>query len=120
MKKLTEYQNEDALDLLADIMEPMVEIMNDQEVTVPAKAGNVLKALTMAMKNHKTAFIAVMAKLEDVPVEEYKCNVLTLPKIAIELLQDKELLAFFRDALQEIGLDVLTDATENSEATETK
>lgn len=32
MKKLTEYENEEALDLLADILEPAVAIISDPEI----------------------------------------------------------------------------------------
>lgn len=94
--KLTDTTNEQALDMLADILEPCSEIFTDEELKKAFEAGeSQLKIVKMAIKSHKEAIIQIMATLDGVPVEEYHCNVLTLPIRLIELLNDKELAPFF-------------------------
>ena len=90
MKKLSEYQDEAALELLADIIEPAGEIMSDEEVG-KAYAKSKFKAISVALRNHKSAIIKILATLDGVPVEEYKCNVFTLPIKLLEILGDPEL-----------------------------
>lgn len=101
MRKLSDYQNEEALDLLADIVDPASLIMGDAEVKAALKGENKLPRLTKAIiRNHKPELIEILARLDGVPVEEYRCNVFTLPIKVIEILNDKELLDFFSSAAE--------------------
>ena len=93
--KLSEYQGEAALDILADLIEPAGEIMSDKEIGEIFKK-NRFKAIGMAIKNHKKAVMHIMAIMDGVPVEEYKCNVFTLPAKILELLNDPEMIQLFQ------------------------
>lgn len=97
--KLSEFTNEKALDLLADLIEPATKIMTDPRVKElyesKAKMPEVVKHV---IKNHKESIIEILAILDGVPVEEYTCNIFTLPKKVIELFNDKELIDFFSSA----------------------
>ena len=92
--KLSEYQGEAALDLLADLIEPAGEIMSDKEIGDAFKE-NRFKAIGIAIRNHKKAVIQIMAAMDGVPVDEYKCNVFTLPVKILELLNDPDLVQLF-------------------------
>ena len=92
--KLSEYQGEAALDLLADLIEPAGEIMSDKEIGEVFKK-NRFKAIGLAIKNHKKAVMHIMAIMDGVPVDEYKCNVFTLPAKILELLNDPALIQLF-------------------------
>ena len=92
--KLSEYQGEAALDILADLIEPAGEIMSDKEIGEVFKK-NRFKAIGLAIKNHKKAVMQIMAVLDGVPVDEYKCNVFTLPAKILELLNDPDLIQLF-------------------------
>ena len=92
--KLSEYQGEAALDLLADLIEPAGEIMSDKEIGEVFKK-NRFKSIGLAIKNHKKAVMQIMAVLDGVPVDEYKCNVFTLPAKILELLNDPDLIQLF-------------------------
>ena len=92
--KLSEYQGEAALDLLADLIEPAGEIMSDKEIGEVFKK-NRFKAIGLAVRNHKKALIQIMATMDGVPVDEYKCNVFTLPVKILEILNDPELVQLF-------------------------
>ena len=93
--KLSEYQGEAALDILADLIEPVGEIMTDKEIGEVFKK-NRFKAIGLAIKNHKKAVMQIMATIDGVPVEEYKCNVFTLPVKILELLNDPEMIQLFQ------------------------
>ena len=92
--KLSEYQGEAALDILADLIEPTGEIMSDKEIGEVFKK-NRFAAIGLAIKNHKKAVMQIMATMDGVPVDEYKCNVFTLPAKILELLNDSELIRLF-------------------------
>ena len=92
--KLSEYQGEEALDILAELIEPVGEIMADKEIGEVFKK-NRFKAIGLAIRNHKKAVMQIMATMDGVPVEEYKCNVLTLPVKVLELLNDPALIELF-------------------------
>ena len=92
--KLSEYHGEEALDLLADLIEPAGEIMSDKEIGEVFKK-NRFKAIGMAIKNHKKAVMQIMAAMDGVPVDEYKFNVFTLPLKILEILNDPDLIQFF-------------------------
>lgn len=95
MRKISDYRDEDALDLLADIMEPAVEIMADDDVRKAFEAGGKLHGVTLAIKGHKESVMRILARLEGVPREEYHCTVFALPAVVLEVLNDQELLGFF-------------------------
>ena len=92
--KLSEYQGEAALDILADLIEPAGEIMSDKEIGDVFKK-NRFKAIGLAIKNHKKAVMQILATMDGVPVEEYKCNVFSLPVKILELLNDPEMIQLF-------------------------
>ena len=93
--KLSEYQGEAALDILAELIEPAGEIMSDKEIGDVFKQ-NRFKAIGMAIKNHKKAVMQILATMDGVPVDEYKCNVFSLPVKILELLNDPEMIRLFR------------------------
>lgn len=92
--KLSEYQGEAALDILADLIEPAGEIMTDKEIGDVFKKNRFM-AIGLAIKNHKKAVMQIMATMDGVPVEEYKCNVFTLPVKILEMLNDPDIVQLF-------------------------
>lgn len=112
--KLSEYQGEAALDILADLIEPAGEIMTDKEIGDVFKK-NRFRAIGMAIKNHKKAVMQIMATIDGVPVEEYKCNVFTLPVKILELLNDPDIVQLFTYQGQTGGANSSGSASENTE-----
>lgn len=81
MRDLT---NEEALDLFADLMEPVAEILTDNEVK-KAYGEKPIKGIKVAIKRHKRTIVSILAMLDGVPEKNYKVNVLTLPMKVLEL-----------------------------------
>ena len=99
MKKLSEYKNEEALDLLADIIEPASTILADKSVKEAFKSKNKFKTAKVAIKSHKKEIIEILARLDGVEPNEYHCNVFTLPATVLQILQDQQLVDFFSSAV---------------------
>ena len=95
MKKLSEYQDEEALDLLAEIIDPTVNIFGDEKVNYYIQNKVYLKAFQEAFRNHKEDLILMMSILEGVPREEYHFTLKTLPLLFIQVVSDPDLRAFF-------------------------
>ena len=112
--KLSEYQGEAALDILSDLIEPAGEIMTDKEIGDVFKK-NRFRAIGLAIKNHKKAVMQIMATMDGVPVEEYKCNVFTLPVKILELLNDPDIVQLFTYQGQTGGANSSGSASENIE-----
>lgn len=117
--KLSEYKNEDALDLLADILDPLSEILIDPEVQqiVKDKSTTKMKAVQFLLKSHPKEIMQIMARLDGVPVEEYELNIITLPKKLLEIFNDKELVSFFRSQGQMMAGDNFGSVMANTEET---
>lgn len=112
--KLSEFKGEDALDVLADIIEPTTAIFNDAEIKKAWKDGsNVASCLKIAIKTHKKDVLAIMAALEQKPYDEFvkTVNVLTLPVKAMQIMRDKELMSFFTELRTMTPEESFGDAT---------
>lgn len=107
--KLSEVKGEKALDMFADLIEPVTEIIDDKEISEILKrrdknAGikaTLGKAASKAIKNHKKAVIRILATLDDVPVEKYECTIMSLPKKLLDILNDPAIFELFTLQSQE-------------------
>lgn len=96
MRKLSEIKGEEALDVLAEIIEPAAEIFTDENVKNALKAeNNKAKAAKIILKGHNKAVLTLMAALEGVPVEEYQPTLFALPSLILGVLNDPELNSLF-------------------------
>jgi hypothetical protein len=116
MRKLSEIGNEGKLDIIADILEPMANIMQDKEIAKAAKESY-LKAIQAAIRLHKKEVIEILARIDGVPVKDYKYGMLELPFQLVSILQDGDVMSFFgSQALTES--ESSTKHTANTEASE--
>lgn len=96
MRKLSEIKGKEALDVLAEIIEPAAEIFTDENVKNALKAeNNKAKAAKIILKDHNKAVLTLMATLEGVPVEEYQPTLFALPSLILGVLNDPELNSLF-------------------------
>ena len=96
MRKLSEVKGEEALDVLAEILEPIVTIINDEEV----KAGfetNVAKSVSVALKKYKTEILQIFASINGKSVEKTceEIDILSLPSYIVEILNEPEIQRLF-------------------------
>lgn len=94
--KLSDYKGEDAIELLADILEPAMEIIGDESIKKAADSKMSRGALVkMVLKNHKKAILEIMARIDGEDPATYNPGVLTLPARLLELFNDEEFMQLF-------------------------
>ena len=115
--KISELKNEEALDFLADIIEPASEIMVDPQLKELIKSKNKGAIIKILIKNHKKSIIEILARLDNVPVDEYEVSIFTLPQKILDLVNDKELVDFFTS---QVSMEVPNFSIEPTENTKEK
>ena len=127
--KLSDYKGEEALDVLADIIEPITFILADKDIQkMKEEAEKNKKPLPMisyvkpAIKNHKAEIIQILARLENQTPEEYKetLSLATLPVQVLEFLNDPEIQKLFISQSQTSTEQLASSGSvsENTEARE--
>lgn len=125
--KLSDYKGEEAIEILADIIEPLTAILGDEDMRKIASENKGKKITPVSyikpiLKNHPKEVIEVLAGIDKEPVEEYrkKVNVLTLPMKLLELMNDPQMQSLFTSQGQtDMNLKPHSgSATENTEAEE--
>lgn len=118
MRKLSEYKNEEAIELLADILEPTTIILADKDIANIINTKSKIEIITAILKAHKKEVIQILATLDGVKVEDYSCNVFTLPMKILEIFNDKDIQSFFKSQFQSSDMNAFGSVTENIEETE--
>lgn len=116
--KLSDYKGEEALLVLADLIEPVGEIMTDKEVLKDlTKGGNKFSAIAVAIRKHTKAVIALLAALERKDPVEYahEVTLATLPAKLLEILNDPELAQLFTSQGQTGDATSFGSASEKTE-----
>lgn len=108
--KLSEIKGDAALDVLAELIDPIAEIFGDKSIRDKLR-GNKFALIKALLKEHKKSIIAIMAALDRVPVEEYDVNLLTLPVKLLEMLNDPEIASLFTFAEPRTGANVSGSAS---------
>ena len=94
--RLSDYENEEAIEVLADVIEPAAYIMADPKITELFNSGKPkLLIVKHALREHKQEVIEVIAALHRKKPEELKFTIVSLVKDLLDLLNDPELLQVF-------------------------
>lgn len=117
--KISDFKNEDALDLLADIIDPTSRILTDIEVQNAIK-GNCTRMhlVKLIIKKHKSDILEILARLDGKDPKDYSCDLISLTKSILDLLNDEVIVDFFKSQGQMMVSGSSTPATENIEAKE--
>lgn len=117
MRKLSDYQGEEAIVLLGEILEPTMVILADKDVS-ENKAPTRLQLASIILKKHPKEILEILARLDGEEVKDYKCNILTLPTKVVEILNDKDLMDFFASQTAEMLKSASGAVTANTEEEE--
>lgn len=98
MMRITEFKDGDAIDLLADLIDPIAKILGDEEVKKAFSAGHSkLHIAKLCLKRHKEDILEILAKMNGQTVDEYTCNPVTILRDIVYLLNDQDLIDFFSE-----------------------
>ena len=92
MGKILDARGEEALDVLADLLDPVTEIAQDAEISAMMKSGGKAtysQLIAAILRRHKTAVFQIMA-IDDgkTPEEESKLlTAITIPARLMKLMQ---------------------------------
>ena len=103
--KLSELKGQDAIEAIADVIEPLAAIATDKRLRADFKkvadsddrVAAIGKVLPKAIKTHKADVVKVLAAVNRKTVKEYEAEA-TVQRIiadALDVLTDEELFAFF-------------------------
>lgn len=114
--RLSEIKDERALDVLAEIIDPVAEIATDEKIKKIYKSGKprILIAKEI-LKNHKKAIIKIMAELDEVPVDKYTFTLTELPAKVLDIMNDPEIERLFQSQGQKEDAPNSGSVTENTE-----
>lgn len=114
--KLREFENEQALDLLADIIEPIAHIMADDKVEKMVKAKKpVLIIASHILKNNKKDVIEIVAMMNGADPTTFRFNTVTLLKDIVEIMNDPDIISLFTLQGQTTDSESSGSATVNTE-----
>lgn len=101
MKKLSDYKNEDAVELWADLMEPILIILADEETSkLFAQKPPALKIAKELLKTHPKEVTEVLTIIDPTPVDGLNLMIRTVD-VVLEIMNNKEVLSFFGPAESE-------------------
>lgn len=91
MLKLSEIKGDDAIDVIADILDPVAVMLADKEVekTIKSKVPVIVKAQVI-LKRQKKAILEVLAILNQVDPKEFNPSLIELPVMLMSVIQDIE------------------------------
>lgn len=129
--KLSDIKGDRVLDVIADIIDPIANIVQDKDVAamferkaVPEGmdardffAKRMRKGMPVLLKDHKADIIAIMAAIEGVTPDQYATS-LDFPKLftdVMELVTDDAFLDFLSSSGTEKGVDAPGAASESFE-----
>lgn len=116
---LSDYKNEDAIDLIADLIVPITTILGDSDMrSAVAEDAPKAELIKIALKAHKKEVIEILARIQGIEPSEYKGTPVTMSFQILELLNDEEVQKLFLSEQQTEDLIPLMSATENTEEVE--
>lgn len=130
--KLSDIKGDRVLDVIADIIDPIANMVQDKDVAAMFKreavpdgmeardffAKRMRKGLPVLLKSHKADIIAIAAAIEGVTPEQYAAS-LDFPKLftdVMELVTDDAFLSFLSSSETGKGADAPGSASASSEA----
>ncbi len=115
--RFNELKNEQAIEALANMFDPIVEIASDAEIASAARNNDKVSTVKLMLKNHSRAIFELLAASEGIAPDEYECNMLTLPMKLLELLNQPELGFLFplQGQKTEPSFGSATESTEDAE-----
>jgi hypothetical protein len=126
MAKLSEIRGEAVIDVIADIIEPVINIASDPDIHDLVKpeevpdgtdareyaAKRLKRHVPKLIKSHRADVIAILAALQGEDAKEYGENltIMRLMNDAIDVLADDELVDFFMSQVSQATSDTDSDS----------
>ena len=106
-------KNEEALEMLVDILEPAVEIFTDPDITDlwGQKDVKMTTLISTAVKKYKTNVIRILAATDGITYEEADYSMTDIINKVMEILNNPDLMVFFGGLAPQVSVSASTSAT---------
>ena len=111
--KLSEFKDDAALELIADIIEPATEILADPAIK-DAFSHSKMAAIKVAIKNHKSAIKEIIARLDGKTPDECHFTAISLPIKLLSMFNDPDLQQLFTSSGQTADEIACSSASEST------
>lgn len=117
--RLSDYENEEALDLLADLIDPAARIMADKKVEAMVKSKKpALLIASHILKKHKKESIEIVSALHREDPGKYRFTAISLLNDLLDILNDEQVIGLFTSQGQTTERTYSGSATESTEESE--
>ena len=119
MKRLSDYKGDEAIELWADLLEPLTIILGDPEIKKVMESGKPIMLMAKEILSlHKVEVVDILARIDDTPVDGLNL-IVRLMNLLAEIGENESTKSFFGFAAQaktdsESG-GSLTESTEVAE-----
>ena len=122
MRRLQDIKGEEALDVLAEILDPVVTLIRNPKVLkiIDTRGFRDIETIKLLIQEGKHEVLQIMAILDGKPYDEFleTFDILTLPVMLYQTFNDESLQAVFTSQSQTMGETGSGFATENTEEKE--
>lgn len=118
MRQLSEIKGQDAIEVLGDILDPMVDILSDEEIQRIYGNGRNVDVVRYIMKHHSQKVLEIMAIIDGEDMKDYNPSLLDIPIKLMQLIRDPVFAQLFTSQAQNMESAFSGSATENTGATE--
>lgn len=100
MKKLTDYKGDEALELWADLLDPLSVILTDEAIRKVVQSGkSKMDIAKEVLKKHKKEAVKILLRIDNTPIDGL--NIITrLMALLSDIGQNDEIKGFFGYAEQ--------------------
>ena len=119
MKKLSDYKDDEAIELWADLLDPLASILGDEKIQKIVKSGKSKMVIAKEiLTSHKKEALEIMLRIDPEPIDGLNI-VLRLVGILTDIGQNEEIKSFFGFAEQaKMEKGSSGSVTENTKVTE--
>jgi len=126
MMKLSEIRGERAIEVIADLIEPIAIIAEDPamkdlfsakpqkgKTARQAAAAHLVKKVPALLKAHKAETAQIVSIINQIPIEDL--NVFSITKGIIDIMTDAEVMSLFTSAARNVENEPPTDTSTKSD-----
>lgn len=100
MKKLSDYKGDEAIELWADLLDPLTTILGDKAVQNVIRSGQSKMAIAKSILNaHKSEAVEILLRVDPTPIDGLNI-ILRLVALLADIGQNDEIKSFFGFAEQ--------------------
>lgn len=100
MKRLSDYKGEDAIDLWADLLDPIIVIMSDPNVAKAYRSESKVAMAKQILKDHKAQATEILTRIDPTPLDGLNL-IMRVLDVILEIENSEEFASFFGSSVPE-------------------